>query len=63
MTILALHLATLLGGVLMVLLSADILRARRQPSATWGWLLFMLSLPWLAIPLYLSLGTRKLDVG
>jgi cardiolipin synthase A/B len=60
MTILALHLATLLGGVLMVLLSADILRTRRQPSATWGWLLFMLTLPWLAIPLYLSLGTRKL---
>ena len=60
MIILSLHLATLLGGVLMVLLSADILRARRPPSATWGWLLFMLTLPWLAIPLYLSFGTRKL---
>ncbi|MEJ2452877.1 MAG: phospholipase D-like domain-containing protein [Candidatus Thiodiazotropha sp.] len=61
MNYLSLHLATLLGGALVVLLSVDILRARRSPSATWGWLLFMLTLPWLAIPLYLSLGKRKLE--
>ncbi len=61
MTILVIHLATLLGGALAVLLSAEILRARRPPAATLGWLLFMLLLPWLAIPLYLGLGSRKLS--
>lgn len=61
MTALILHLGTIVGGLLVLLLSVDILRARRPPAATWGWLLFMLTLPMLAIPLYLGLGTRKLD--
>ncbi len=60
MSLLALHLATLLGGALAILLSVDILRTRRPPAATLGWLVFMLALPWLAVPLYLTLGTRKL---
>lgn len=60
MILLALHLATLLGGALAILLSVDILRTRRPPAATLGWLLFMLVVPWLAVPLYLTLGTRKL---
>ncbi len=60
MTALLLHLGTLLGAALVILLSTQILRARRAPSATWGWLLFMLALPWLAIPFYLGFGSRKL---
>ncbi|MET0028080.1 MAG: phospholipase D-like domain-containing protein [Candidatus Thiodiazotropha sp.] len=59
MFLLGLHLATLFGGLLAVLLIADILRIRRTPASTLGWLLFMITLPWLAIPIYLGLGRRK----
>jgi cardiolipin synthase len=58
--LLLLHAGLLLGGVLALLLMADILRARRPPASSLGWLLFMLTLPWLAAPLYLAVGARKL---
>ncbi len=62
MVLLGLHLASLFGGLLAVLLIADILRIRRTPASTLGWLLFMITLPWLAIPIYLGFGRRKQGV-
>jgi cardiolipin synthase A/B len=60
--LLGLHLASLLAGLLAILLIADILHIRRAPASTLGWLLFMITLPWLAIPLYLGFGRRKRGV-
>ncbi len=55
-----LHLALIAGTLAMLSFAAHILRQRRHPAATLGWLLFMLLLPWFAVPLYLAIGTRKL---
>ncbi|MFN3750644.1 MAG: phospholipase D-like domain-containing protein [Thiobacillus sp.] len=55
-----LHLALVAGVLAMLSFAAHILRQRRHPAATLGWLLFMLLLPWFAVPLYLAIGTRKL---
>ncbi len=55
-----LHLALIAGTLAMLSFAAHILRQRRSPAATLGWLLFMLLLPWFAVPLYLAIGTRKL---
>ncbi len=55
-----LHLALIAGALAMLSFAAHILRQRRHPAATLGWLLFMLLLPWFAVPLYLAIGTRKL---
>jgi cardiolipin synthase len=55
-----LHLALVAGTLAMLSFAAHILRQRRSPAATLGWLLFMLLLPWFAVPLYLAIGTRKL---
>jgi cardiolipin synthase A/B len=60
--LIGLHLASLLGGLLAVLLIADILRIRRTPASTLGWLLFVITLPWLAIPIYLGFGRRKYSI-
>lgn len=54
------HLALVAGTLAMLSFAAHILRQRRHPAATLGWLLFMLLLPWFAVPLYLTIGTRKL---
>lgn len=63
MTLLILHLAIVLGIALAVLLGVDMLRARRPPATTLGWLLLLFTLPWLAVPLYLALGSRKLSTA
>lgn len=55
-----LHFALAAGTLAMLSFAAHILRQRRHPAATLGWLLFMLLLPWFAVPLYLAIGTRKL---
>lgn len=52
---------SLTAGVLITaLLIGHLLRQRRSPAATLGWILFMVSAPWIAVPVYLLLGTRKL---
>jgi cardiolipin synthase A/B len=40
--------------------ASHVLQQRRHPSAAIGWVLFMLLLPYAALPLYLLFGTRKL---
>lgn len=55
-----LHVSLIVGVLVTALLIGHILRQRRSPAATLGWIIFMVSAPWLAVPAYLTLGTRKL---
>lgn len=56
----ALHFSLIAGVLVTALLIGHLLRQRRSPAATLGWIIFMVSAPWLAVPAYLTLGTRKL---
>lgn len=58
--VLATHVGLWLGAFIVLLLLSGMLRERRNPSASAAWLVFMLALPYVAVPLYLALGTRKL---
>lgn len=57
---LLLQLGSLLLVVLWLLLIAQILRSRRVPAATLGWLLVIVFVPFVGIPLYLLIGERKI---
>lgn len=59
LTLLQISLAV--GTLFAVLLVGHILRQRRNPASTLAWLLFVVTLPWLAVPVYLTFGTRKLQ--
>jgi cardiolipin synthase len=48
------------AGLLVYVVVSHVLQQRRHPSAAIGWVLFMLLLPFAALPLYLLFGTRKL---
>lgn len=54
------HFSLIAGVLVTALLIGHLLRQRRSPAATLGWIIFMVSAPWLAVPVYLTLGTRKL---
>ena len=47
-------------GVLVYVVTTHAMRQRRQPAAAIAWILFILLLPYLALPAYLTLGSRKL---
>ena len=53
------HILLLAGFLLAVVLTAQILRKRRAPTATLAWLLFILTVPYLGVPAYLVFGGRK----
>lgn len=55
-----LQISLVVGTLFAVLLVGHILRQRRNPASTLAWLLFVVALPWLAVPAYLTFGTRKL---
>lgn len=57
---LSIHGLITLGGLLVYVVTSHVLHQRRHPSAAIGWVLFMLLLPYAALPLYLLVGTRKL---
>ena len=57
-----LHFSLIVGVLVTALLIGHLLRQRRSPAATLGWIVFMVSAPWLAVPVYLTLGTRKLAI-
>lgn len=54
-----LHTAAVALGLLTYVLVTRAGRQRRHPSAAIGWVLAMVAFPYLAIPLFLMLGTRK----
>lgn len=58
-----LHVSLIVGVLITAVLIGHLLRQRRSPAATVGWIIFMISAPWLAVPVYLTLGTRKLAIA
>ncbi len=58
---LLIQLGTALMVLLALLLVAQILRSRRVPAATLGWVLTIIFVPFVGIPLYLLIGERKLQ--
>jgi cardiolipin synthase A/B len=54
------HGAFVLGGLLLYVLTTRAGRQHRHPSAALAWVLTIVLLPYLAVPLFLMFGTRKL---
>lgn len=46
--------------VLVYVINSHVMRQRRHPTAAVAWMLFILFLPYLALPTFLLFGTRKL---
>ena len=46
--------------VLVYVINSHVMRQRRHPTAAVAWMLFILLLPYLALPAFLLFGTRKL---
>lgn len=53
------HLEIVIIVILTLLAAIVILQQRRTPQSTAAWLLFIIALPWVAVPLFLGLGFRK----
>ncbi len=58
--VVATHLGLIVGSLVMLVLLSGMLRQRRNPAGSAAWLVFMLAIPYLGVPLYLFIGTRKL---
>ena len=57
------HLTVVLGVALTLLAAVFVLQQRRTPQSAAAWLLFILALPYVAIPLFVMLGFRKTGSG
>jgi len=57
---LTLHALVTVAALFTYAMASHALPQRRHPSAAIGWVLFILLLPYAALPLYLLFGTRKL---
>jgi cardiolipin synthase A/B len=57
---LTLHGLVTVVAVLIYVVSSHLTHQRRQPAAAIAWILFILLLPYLALPAFLSFGSRKL---
>ena len=55
-----LHVFSVLGFILAILMVARLMSEKRAPANTFAWLLGILLLPWVGVPLYLLIGGRKL---
>ena len=53
------HLLSIVGFVLGLVLIARILRERRPPGSTFGWLVTIVMVPYVGVPLYLFFGGRE----
>jgi cardiolipin synthase A/B len=58
---LTLHGLVTLVAVLLYVVTARVLHQRRHPSAAIAWMLFIVLLPYVALPAFLSFGSRKLQ--
>lgn len=56
---LPLHALVTALAVLIYVITAHVLQQRRQPAAAIAWVLFILLLPYLALPAFLMFGSRK----
>jgi cardiolipin synthase len=59
-TWLSLHGLITILALLLYTITSHVMRQRRHPSAAIAWILFMLLLPYVALPTYLMFGSRKL---
>lgn len=57
---LSLHGLITVAGLLVYAVASHVLHQRRHPSAAIGWVLSILLIPYVALPLYLLVGSRKL---
>jgi cardiolipin synthase len=57
---LTLHGMVTVAAVLVYVISSHVMQQRRHPTAAIAWILFILLLPYLALPAYLAFGSRKL---
>ncbi len=57
---LTLHGLVTLVAVLLYIVTAHVLQQRRHPAAAIAWMLFIVLLPYAALPAFLSFGSRKL---
>ena len=57
---LLIHVALVLGFLLAAVVISSMLRRHRSPSGTLAWLLAVALFPYVAVPLYLALGGRKM---
>lgn len=55
-----LHVAAVAVGLLLYVALTHSGRQRRPPSAALAWVIALIAFPYLALPAYLLLGTRKL---
>lgn len=53
------HTVLVMAGLLVYVLATRIGHQRRSPSAAVAWVIAMVTLPYLALPLFLLIGTRK----
>ena len=56
---LTLHGLVTFVAVLLYVITAHVLRQRRHPTAAIAWVLFILLLPYVALPAFLTFGSRK----
>ncbi len=56
---LTLHGLVTLMAVLIYVITAHVLQQRRHPTAAIAWVLFMLLVPYVALPTFLTFGSRK----
>ena len=54
------HLLVVLGAGLAVVAAGHMLSQRRTPQSAWAWLIAMFAVPWVAVPVYLMFGGRKM---
>lgn len=57
---LTLHGLVTVLAVLIYILSSHLMHQRRHPTAAISWMLFILLVPYIALPAYLAFGSRKL---
>lgn len=58
---LTLHGLIIVVAVLVYVISSHVMHQRRQPAAAIAWMLFILLMPYLALPAFLTFGSRKLQ--
>lgn len=56
----ALHSLVVAISLLVYVVAAHVLEHRRHPTAAIAWVLFMVLLPYVALPMFLAFGSRKL---
>ena len=58
--LISLHGLVVVIGLMVYVLATHSLRQRRQPAAAIAWVICLVLVPYVALPLYLIFGTRKL---